>query len=147
MCLSWSRQVSHAETWKGKTNWPQHIVTYNKPQASLSDCLCLWPANSLQRVPLSSSAPGSRDRAVQKWHCLGCYLFFVSGGLSEELWKKTPAACTAAITQAWGHNPTMKWREKKVVEKVITPGQRAFPKHHHWVQARFWDCTLTLVIP
>lgn len=75
--------------WKGETNWPQHILTYNRPWASLSDCLCLWPANSLQWVPLLSSAPGSWDCAAQRWHCSGRFLFCVSRGLSEELWKKT----------------------------------------------------------
>lgn len=147
-CLSWSqpsRQAPHAEMWKGETNWPQHILTYNKPWALLSDCLYWRPVNSLQ-VPLSSSAPGSWDHAAQRWQYSGRFLFCVSRGLSEELWKKNTTCLHCCYCSGLKSQPNHE-REGEESGKVITPGQCAFPKHHHWAGARFWDWILTLVIP
>lgn len=73
---------------------------------------------------------------------------FASLGACLRSWGGENASCfTAAITRAWGHNPAMKGRGKKVVEEVIAPHRCAFPGHRHWAGARFWNCTLTLVIP
>lgn len=126
--------------WKGETNWPQHILTYNKPWALLSDCLYWRPVNSL-RVPLSSSAPGSWDHAAQRWQYSGRFLFCVSRRLSEELWEKMPPACTAAIAQALSHNPSMKGREKKVVKSshhVSVLSQSITTEQEPGFETEFW---------